>query len=39
MLDSWKKFKQSVKAAKNKFFEEKITEIGILNKQPWDLMN
>jgi len=28
-----------VKASKNKFFEEKITEIAATNKQPWDLMN
>ena len=38
-IDNWKKFKQSVKSAKNKFFEEKITEIATTNKQPWDLMN
>ena len=38
-LQYWKEFKANVCLAKKKFFNERIHEIALSNKRPWDLMN
>jgi len=38
-IQYWKEFKANVHAAKRKLFDEKIYEIALSNKRPWDLMN
>ena len=36
--DDWKEFRKATKAAKRKFFDDKIEEVSESNKRPWDLM-
>ena len=36
--DDWNLFRKATKAAKRKFFDERIEEIATSNKRPWDLM-
>ena len=38
-INSWKSFKSAVRSAKRSFFDQKIQEIAMSNKRPWDLMN
>ena len=38
-IQHWKEFKTNVRLAKRIFFDEKIQEIVMSNKRPWDLMN
>jgi len=38
-LKDWKKFKKFIKQTKYSFFDEKIQEIMLKNKRPWNLMN
>jgi len=38
-IQHWKEFKTNVYLAKRIFFDEKIQEIAMSNKRPWDLMN
>ena len=38
-IQHWKEFKTNVRLAKRIFFDEKIQEIAMSNKRPWDLMN
>jgi len=38
-IQHWKEFKTNVCLAKRIFFDEKIQEITMSNKRPWDLMN
>jgi len=36
--ESWLAFRQTIKAAKRKFFDSRIEDIALSNKCPWDLM-
>jgi len=38
-LKHWKEFKSVVHTVKRKFFDDKIHEIALSNKRPWDLMS
>jgi len=38
-INSWKAFKSAIQNAKRTFFDQKIQEIALSNKRPWDLMN
>jgi len=38
-VNSWKNFKSAIWNAKRTFFDQKIQEIAMSNKRPWDLMN
>ncbi|RXW12052.1 hypothetical protein EST38_g13802 [Candolleomyces aberdarensis] len=38
-VENHKAFRSAVKAAKRKFFDERIEEIATTNKRPWDLMD
>ena len=39
MIEGWKIFKGVVKKIKHLFFNNKIQEIILKNKRPWDFMN
>lgn len=36
---NWMKYRKTVKMAKKLFFDNKIQEIMLFNKRPWDIMN
>jgi len=38
-INNWKAFKSAICNAKRLFFDQKIQEIAMTNKRPWDLMN
>ena len=39
LLEDWKEFKKIVKKTKHIFFNDKIQEIALKNKRPWDFIN